>query len=335
MQRGFIAFIVLIAAVMALAIASNASFGTTCGNGHAEGRFPASGFEECDDGNTENGDGCSSSCRVEFNERIYVAPYMGNIDGHFTEDWFFFYEQLADYFDSEGIPVGATLYPATLDNPEFHSYIKRIYESPNMEIVQKAWTGLGDEQRMDELSFQEQMEFIARGREAFRSGMADILGIPRSEVDVPMAYNQPQGRFTNTTREVLESLGFRIFFEMYMNDDLGPVEPTERLDVLQYGVGLTTTGGAGPDTDFFQPGDSLIEIRDLYREDLYMLEIDGSKVIPVWVHHQDFESKEEDNTVDEYKWSQYRYLMQRIKDEPNLILVSPSDIWEFRHPEGN
>ncbi|MCK4714121.1 MAG: DUF4215 domain-containing protein, partial [Candidatus Aenigmarchaeota archaeon] len=233
-----------------------------CGNGVVEGRFPDTGFEECDDGNNVSDDGCSVLCRVEFPERIYIAPYMGNIDGHFTDDWFFFYEQLADYFDSERIPVGATLYPATLDNPKFHPHIKRIYESPYMEIVQKAWTGLDEEQRMDNLTYSKQKEIISGGRDFFRESMAAILKIPENQVKVPVAYNQPQGRFTNDTRRALEDLGFRIFFEMYMNDDLGPVESTKDFDVLQYGVGITTTGGAGADTEFFQPGESLLEIRE-------------------------------------------------------------------------
>jgi cysteine-rich repeat protein len=329
MKAGYFVFIILVVFVgIGLPLVFSAP---KCGNGVVEGRFPADNYEECDDGNNVSGDGCSAECRVEFLERIYVAPYMGNIEGHFSEDWFFFYDRLVDYFEEEEIPVGATIYPATLDNPEFAPYAKSIYESPYMEFVQKAWTGLGKEQRIDELPFEEQREIISNGQEAFRSYMAGILGVNGSEVWVPVAYNAPQGRFTNDTRKALEELGFKIFFEMYMNDDLGPIEPTEKLDVLQYGVGLTTDGDAGPDTYFFQPGENLLELRDFYRDDLNMVYINGSRVVPVWVHHMDFESKTRPNIVDEEKWAIYTYLMGRIKEEPNLILVSPSEIWEMRH----
>jgi len=277
---------------------------------------------------------------VEFPERIYIAPYMGNIDGHFTDEWFFFYDQLVDYFDGEEIPVGATVYPASLDNPRVAPYIKRIYESHYMEFVQKAhymefvqkaWTGHEKEQQIDILPFEEQKEIISSGREAFRSHMANILGVNESEVRVPVAYNAPQGRFTNDTRRALEELGFRIFFEMYMNDDLGPVESTDMLGITQYGVGITTTGDAGRETEFFQPCETLLELRDFNREDLSMVYINGSRVVPLWVHHQDFESRTRPNIVDQGKWDSYRYVMGRIKEEPNLILVSPTDIWEMRH----
>ena len=281
-----------------------------------------------------SGDGCSPECRVEFNKRIYVAPYMGNIEGHFSDEWFFFYDQLINFFEDEKIPVGATVYPATLDNPAFAPYAKRIYESPYMEFVQKAWTGLGKEQHIDLLPFEEEKEIISNGQEAYRSYMAGILGINESEVKVPVAYNSPQGRFTNDTRRALEELGFKMFFEMYMNDDLGPVDSTKDLDVTQYGVGLTTDGGAGSDTEFFSPGEILTQIRDFERDDLNMLYINGSRVVPLWVHHMDFESRTVPNTVDQEKWAIYTYVMERIKSEPNLILVSPSEIWALRHPGG-
>ena len=188
---------------------------------------------------------------------------------------------------------------------------------------------------MDSLSYGEQREIIIKGREAFRENMARIAGIPEGEVRVPVAYNQSQGRFTEDTRRALESLGFRIFFEMYMNDDLGPVNSTRSFDVIQYGVGLTTTGDAGKDTAFFQPGEILEQIRDFYREDLNMVFINGSRVVPLWVHQQDFESMDKPNTVNNTKWNEYKYILERIKEEPNLILVSPSDIWEMRHNGNN
>jgi cysteine-rich repeat protein len=329
MERGFQVFMLIILIVVAAMFMAPVQ--TECGNGLVEGAFPDPGFEECDDNNTIGGDGCSSSCLLEFPEKIYVAPYMGNIDGHFTEDWFFFYDQLTDYFNKEEIPIGATLYPATLDNPDFHPYIKRMYESPFVEIVQKAYTGEEREQRIDELPYEEQKQIIQKGRSYYVKQMAKIMGIPEDQVRHPLAYNSPQGRFTNVTRRALEDLEFRLFFEMYMNDEIGPVAPTDMFDVVQYGVGITTTGDAGPHTDFFQPRDTLLEIRELDREDLFMVRINCSRVIPLWLHHQDFESKIFPNTVDQAKWASYLYVMNRIKQEPNLFLISPYEIWRLRH----
>lgn len=38
---------------------------TTCGNGIMIDAYEYDIYEECDDGNNDNGDGCSSNCRVE------------------------------------------------------------------------------------------------------------------------------------------------------------------------------------------------------------------------------------------------------------------------------
>jgi cysteine-rich repeat protein len=309
--------------------------GPACGNGVREGRLPDSRLEECDDGNLQDGDGCSSLCRVEFPTKIYVAHYLGNIDGGFSEDWFFFYGMLDDHFREEQFPVGATVYPASIDDaPEFAPYIKRLYENPYVELVQKGDTGNETEQRMDSLNYSEQYSIIRAGQDTYRRSMAEVLGVPEDEVILPLAYNQPQGRFTNTTRQVLEDLDFTIFFEMYLNEDIGPIESSEDVDVLQYGVGFTRDGGAGRDTEFFQPGEFLLQLRNFNRVDLNMLHINGSRVVPIWVHHMDFERKDKPNRVDLEKWSIYRYVIERIKEEPNLVLVSPQDIWEMRHAEG-
>ena len=303
-----------------------------CGNGITEGRLPDPRIEECDDGNTLNGDGCSDSCRVEFPTRIYIAHYLGNIDGGFSEDWFFFYGQMDDHFREEKVPVGATVYPASIDdNPKFAPYIKRLYENPYVELVQKANTGLGDEQRMDAMTYSEQREIIEQGRENYIKNMAGILDIPEEDVQIPLAYNQPQGRFTSTMRQVLEDLGFTIFFEMYLNEDIGPVQSTKDLDVLQYGVGFTKMGEAGRQSEFFQPGEFLLNLRNFKRTDLNMTYIDGSRLVPIWVHHMDFERTDKANRVDREKWAIYKYIINRIKEEPNLVMISPQEIWELRH----
>lgn len=304
----------------------------TCGNAVVEGTNPAYAYEECDDGNLLDGDGCSALCLIEFPEKIYIAPYMGNVEGGFAEEWFYFYGQLIDFFNSEQIPVGVTIYPASInEKPEFAPYVKSLYESEYIEIVQKANTGLGEEQRMDKLSLERQKEIIREGRDVYRKSMSEILGIHEDEILLPFAYNQPQGRFTNETREAIEDLGFKIFFEMYLNEDIGPVESSATVDVLQYGVGFTVEGAPGRKTEFYEPREVLAMLKDFDRVDLHMLHIGENRIVPVWVHHMDFEHKNQHNTVDMKKWEIYTYVMERIRDEPNLIYVSPTEIWYLRH----
>lgn len=303
-----------------------------CGNGLLEGSYPALVYEECDDGNNLGGDGCSPSCLIEFPEKIYVAPYLGNIDGGFDEDWFYFYGTLTDFYDGEGIPVGATTYPSSINiTDKFAPYIKRMYESKYIELVQKGNTGLGEELVMDTLSYERQREIIEEGREVYVKSMAAILGINESHVKLPEAYNQPQGRFTIISLLTLQDLGFKIFFEMYLNEELGPVKSSESVDVLQYGVGMTVEGNPGRNTVFYQPRDVLKRIREFDREDLYMLHINNSRVVPIWVHHMDFESREKDNKLDHEKWVIYTYVMRRLNQEPNITIIAPSEIWELRH----
>lgn len=323
-----------LAVVAVIAAVSVAMFLTApvCGNGITEGKLPDPRLEECDDGNMMDGDGCSSLCRVEFPTRIYVAHYLGNIDGDFSEDWFFFYGMMDDHFREEEFPVGATVYPASIDdNPKFAQYIERLYENPYVELVQKANTGNVTEQNMDRMDYSEVYSIIRAGQDNYRRSMAGILEIPEEDVQVPRAYNQPQGRFTDTIRDVLDDMNFTIFFEMYLNEDIGPINSSEDVDVMQYGVGFTKGGEAGRNTDFFQPGEFLLNLRNFKRTDLDMLYIDGSRVVPIWVHHMDFERKDKPNKVDMEKWSIYKYVIERIKEEPNLVLVSPQDIWEMRH----
>jgi cysteine-rich repeat protein len=324
--------IVAVAAV-GVVLAAVVATAPVCGNGVVEGRLPDPRIEECDDGNTVNGDGCSSSCLVEFPTRIYVAHYLGNIDGGFSEEWYYFLGVLNQNFLEKQVPVGATVYPASIaEDSAFAPYIMGFYDNPYVELVQKGDTGLGEEQKMDALGYDEQRSIIEAGREDYVRNMAQILGISEDEVVIPKAYNQPQGRFTDTTRQVLEDLNFTIFFEMYMNDDLYPVNSTEELDVLQYGVGFTRAGDAGKDSEFFSPGEFLLQLRNFNRVDLNMLYINGSRVVPIWVHQQDFERKDKADAMDYEKWATYNYIIDRLRQEPNIVFVSPQDIWEMRHP---
>ena len=292
-----------------------------CGNGVIDpGEF-------CDDGNTFNLDGCSSDCKRETDETIYVAPYMGNIDGDFSEDWYYFYDLLAEFHTINKIPSGFSIYPASIKEGKFGEIFRKMHDSPYIEFVQKGYSGSEEEQHLDKLSYERQREIIKKGQDYFRKMSLKITGDP----SVPVAYNQPQGRFTDSIRDALRSLGFHIFFEMYENDDLSPVNSTPDFDVLQYGVSFTTDGEAGRQTFFRSPEDVISRIKQFKREDVNMLYIRGRRVVPVWCHQSDFEDRYKDNTLDTEKWRIYTETMLRLKHDPDIVLVRPSDIYHMRH----
>ena len=299
----------------------------SCGNGQVEtGEF-------CDDGNTINLDGCSSDCKVETDDTIYVASYMGNIDGDFSEEWFHIYDRITEFHDKNAIPSGFSIYPAGIHGIAFEKKFRKMYNSPYIEFVMKGNTGDVNEQRMDELSYDEIYDIISAGKENFRSGAAEAMGIDPEDVEMPVAYNQPQGRFTDTVRDVLHDLGFHIFYEMYINDDLEPVKSLPGFDVLQYGEGFTVEGKAGFGTVFRNPDDIIGDVKDYYRDDVYLMEIEGRTVVPIWLHQSDFEDTNNPNHVDENKWRLYTTTMLRLKQDPDIVMVGPSQIFDMRHPE--
>lgn len=294
-----------------------------CGNGRLEfGEF-------CDDGNLRNLDGCSSDCKAESPDTIYVASYVGNIDGDYSDDWFHMYDRITDFHDKNGIPSGFSIYPASIRGGSFGRRFAKIYNSPYIEFVQKANSGEGMEPRMDELSFDVVSGIILNGRENFIEGASQILDT--ENVSFPVAYNQPQGRFTETIRDALRALNFTIFFEMYVNDDLAPVKSTEDFDVLQYGAGFDFDGMAGRETVYRQPQEIIEEIKNYDRADIDLLLIHGRLVVPIWCHQSDFEDRVRDSEVDENKWRIYTTTLLTLKQDPNIVLVTPSQIYEMRH----
>ena len=297
------------------------TYSGVCGNGIVEpGEF-------CDDNNNLNLDGCSMDCKKETDETIYVAPYMGNIDGDFSEEWYYFYDMITRFHDLNRIPSGFSIYPASIKEGKFGEIFRKMHNSPYIEFVQKGYSGSEEEQRLDKLSFERQKEIIKKGQDYFRKMSEKITG----DSSVPVAYNQPQGRFTNSIRDALRSLGFHIFFEMYENDDLLPVNSTYDFDVLQYGVSFTTDGEAGRQTVFRKPDEIIKRIKEFEREDVNILYIKGRKVVPVWCHQSDFEDREKDNVLDKEKWKIYTETMLRLRHDPDIVMVRPSDIYDMRH----
>ena len=263
-------------------------------------------------------------------EKIYIGLYVGDIDGHVSENWYLFYERLIEFYEEEKIPAGFSFYSATIeDDEEFNNLIKRMYESPYIELIQKGYRGDDAELNMENLSFEEQKQIIKDGQDHFREKMQEILG--KDDINLPTSYNQIGGKFNEDTMKATESLGFKIYYDMFVGDDVVPLESTDTFDIVQYGVSFTRDGQPGKETIFQNPTELLKEINDYQREDLTILTINGDRVIPLWCHHQDFESKTVEEKVDESKWDIYVQTIHKLKEDPRIIFVSPSQIYEMRH----
>lgn len=268
--------------------------------------------------------------KSNIREPIYIAPYMGDIDGEVSEDWFFFYEKLLDFHNDEKIITTVSFYPGSIqDDKEFNKVFKKMYESKYIELMQKSYKGDESEMEMYKLSPGEQKEIIKSGRDHFKNKMKDILN--KDNIKLPISYNQISGRITNDTRNVLEELGFKIYFDMFVEGDLSPVESTENFDVIEYGVSFTDNGGAGREHVFKSSEEIFNEINNFSREDVNILTINGRKVIPIWTHQQDFEDSKKDEKLDKEKWKTYTQVLRALENDPNVEFITPERIYNLGH----
>jgi cysteine-rich repeat protein len=286
--------------------------------------------EECDDGNIVNGDGCSN-CRKEISNNIYIILYVGNIDGNASTAWYPFYDRLTKYFEDNKIPVAFSFFPDYIrsDN-DFAGIFRRMYLADNIELLQKGFTMNETEERMDELSIDEQKHIIKAGQDYYIEKMKEILN--SKEVNIPVTYVAPFGKFTTDTRRAIEELGFRTNFGLYYLDELGPVSSTATLDSIQYGVSFTVSGTAGRNETFKQPDDIIQELLRYNRIDVPMLTIYGKRVIPLYVHQPDFEDFVVDGQINETKWRIYNETITILAKDPNIEFVTPNQVWNMRHP---
>ncbi len=286
--------------------------------------------EECDDGNTISGDGCSAGCKKE-GDYIYVVPYVGDIDGAVSDDWFFFYGKIAGFYETNKIQGGFSFYPATIQegNAEFSTAFKKMYLSEYIELIQKGYDGSDIEMKMDQLSYEEQKEIIKKGIDTYKAKMKILLGI--DDTKPLITYDQIGARFTEDTKKALEELGFKFYFDVYVGDGLNAVYPTESFDVIQYGVSFTQNGDAGKETKFKTPDDIIKEIKGFSRVDVPITKIGGHLVIPLFVHQQDFESNNGGTGLDNAKWDVYTTTLLTLKADPNIRLVNPKQVYELGH----
>ena len=285
--------------------------------------------EECDDGNLVNNDGCSSLCMADIKREVYVALYIGDVDGGVSKDWFFFYDKLIDFFDTNEVKGAFSFFPGTLSEElAFKKTFLKMYKSRYVELIQKDNKGTEYEQTMDILPYDEQVKIIKDGQESLSSWL-DKRGL--KDVRLPKAYNHLTGKFTESMRKALEERGFVIYFDAYVGDGHDPVPSTDDFDVIQYGVALTRTGQAGRNQQFNSPKEMIEMINNFSREDLNVTEINGTQVVKVWAHQQDFEDAIKENTLNEEKWKGYTDLLLRLKNDKNVKLITPTEIYDLRH----
>ncbi|MEA3229699.1 MAG: myxococcus cysteine-rich repeat containing protein [archaeon] len=301
-----------------------------CGN--AETSNPVCGNsiqevgEECDDGNNINGDGCSSICKIEHSSsvEVYFAPYVGDIDGNINSDWYYFYDQLRQWHDYNSIPVGLSIYPDTMNDYQFNRIVGDMYASENIEIITKGeseYNGIP----IDRMSYSEVKSNIRWVQNKF---IAEMENQGYYNVKAPVTYNQNQAKFTETIRDAVYDLGFRMYFEQY-SSEYGYMESLPDFDITQYCVSLTYSGYAGPDQTFKQPEEVIDEILNYYHPQ--MIYINGIKVIPMLSHQQDFALSKTSAIIDQEKWNIYTTMLLMAQDDPRIQLLKPVDIYNMRH----
>jgi hypothetical protein len=279
--------------------------------------------------NINNGNFVNRSTRSNVNGNgidLYLAPYVGDIDGGVDPDWFFFYDQLRQWHNDNNIPAGFSFFPRTIeDDDQFNQILADMYLSDNIELVLKG-EGQGGRE-LDKMSYDEVKALLQSDINHFKNKMQAILGIPN--IKLPVSYNQLYGNFTNTIRDAIHDLGFKIYFEMYVAD-YGYIEPLPDFDITQYSVSFTTDGEAGPETVFKPPAQIYQEILDF--EENHMIYINGKKVVPTMCHQQDFMMGENDNQLNQQKWNTYITVLEMAKNDSRIQLLKPEEIYDLRHP---
>lgn len=297
-----------------------------CGNGRID-----QGSEQCDDGNIIAGDGCDSGCKKEINGTIFVILYIGNIDGSSAPTWYPFYDRLTSYYENNSLPVAFSFFPATIrSDTEFGEIFGRMYLAENIELMQKGYNMNKTEEQMDSLTVEQQRKIVEDGQNYYEQRMREILNI--TTVDMPVTWVAPFGRFTTGIRRVIEEHGFKTSFGLYYPAEIGPVSSSATVDCLQYGVSFTTSGAAGRDTVFKQPVQIIEEVLHYDRTDVTVLSAYGKRVVPLFAHQPDFEDSVVNGKIDENKWQIYKETIAMLSSNPNVILVTPSQVWKLRHP---
>ena len=261
-----------------------------------------------------------------FTNEIYVVPYMGDIDGSTSITNFYFYNQLIEFHTRNNIPLSASFYPATLkDDKDFNQVFMKMYNHKEIEIIQKGYRGDDKEAMMSSLSANEQKEIIQNGQNAYSKYIEKVYGINNPKT--PKAYNQYQGSFSQETAEIASSLGIDIYFDVFIDENHKQVQNTHEFVSIQYGVSFVEDSRySGLSTQFKEKSKILDELNDYKRDDINITYINNKPVVPLWAHQQDFYTQ--DNLVNQDKWETYTYVLKSLKQNPNVEIILPSDIFD-------
>ncbi|MCX6819605.1 MAG: polysaccharide deacetylase family protein, partial [Candidatus Aenigmarchaeota archaeon] len=287
-----------------------------CGDGKVNQKS-----EECDDGNLVDGDECSSYCKNEI--KAYIVPYVGDLDGNIDPDWYFFYNQLRQWHDNNNLSTGFSFFPQTMNNNQFNQIIADMYYSKNIELLTKADDSYNGTS-LDLMSYYQVRSYIQSLQDNF---IKEMQNMNYTNVTAPVSYNQKLGMFTKTIRDAVHDLGFRIYFEQYISD-YGYIDPLPDFDIIQYSVSFTVSGLPGPGEKFKQPIDIINEVLNFNVE--RMTYINGTKVIPLLCHQQDFRVLNGSSIVNETKWDIYTQTLLMAKNDPRIKILKPIEIYNIR-----
>jgi hypothetical protein len=264
---------------------------------------------------------------------IYVMPYVGDIDGDVSEDWYYFFDILLTFHEEEEIPVALSFYPTSIETEsDYMDAFVKMYEGNFIELMQKEYIEVDLESEIESLPSDLKIK-IRKG--ILDSEKAHFEKIMKNEgysnIEFPIAYTQLGGRITDDDKKALELAGLKIYFDVYYDDKIGPIKSTNTFDVIQYGVSFTNDGGAGPLTSFRSPDELILELGEYERLDLDMVRLNGKLVIPLWSHQQDFERSKGSSKVDLNKWNIYTETLLRLRNDPNVEFITPKEMYYLRH----
>ncbi|VVB60203.1 Polysaccharide deacetylase [uncultured archaeon] len=306
---------------------SNNSVNATCGNSIVEAP------EECDLG-AQNGAAnstCTADCKnITKNAttlKAYVVPYIGDIDGSIDSGWFYFYDQLRKWHQDNNISVTFSFYSKTIkDDAQFNNAVANMYKCPNCELATKSQGT--SERDLDNMSYDEVKAIIGSDQDYFKSKMQQILNT--SNVSAPRTYNQLYGRFDPTIRSAVHDLGFNIYLEEYITPEHGYTDSLPDFDITQYSVSFTQSGHPGPNEIFKQPNEVIQNLLDFQND--HALYINGTTVIPLMAHQQDFRTNDSSDTLNQTKWDTYTRTLEMLKNDSRFRLIKGQDVYNLRHP---
>jgi hypothetical protein len=157
----------------------------------------------------------------------------------------------------------------------------------------------------------------------------ELKNLGYSDVKPTVTYNQLYGKFTETIRDAVHDLGFKIYLEQYVSE-YGYIDGLPDFDITQYSVALTKSGLPGPTETFKQPEEVLQELIEFNHSQL--IYINNVKVVSLLVHQQDFMIDEFNSELNQTKWDIYTNLLLMAKNDSRIKMILPEEVYDLRHP---